>query len=186
MFPSDGSVNRRLPWLLTGSRGSVSLLSSATMKTLRLPWSVSQASLRSARNTPSCLARLLTPAAKRPPGCRGVGAPVSPLVWPIRRGDRRLSQVPREPLCTSALLLDPGRTRARGLWRSGAAPVGIKTKAPAIQIFRGSITQLLCSLPTLEAAISGDSPRLVSGWWPPFPGGALVPHRVPAKNFHFD
>jgi integrase len=34
--PSDGSVNRRLPWLLTGSRGPVSLLSDATTETLRL------------------------------------------------------------------------------------------------------------------------------------------------------
>ena len=154
------------------------------MKTLRLPWSVSLASLRSARNTSSCLARSLIPAAKPPLGCRGVGVPVSPLVWPIGGGDRRLSQVPREPLRTSALLLDPGRTLARGVGRSGAAPAGIKTKAPAMGQFRGSITRLLCPLPTLEAAISGDSPRLASGWLPPFPGGALVPHRVPAKNFH--
>jgi hypothetical protein len=109
--------------------------------------------------------------------------PVSPCFWPCRRGDRRISQVPREPIRTSALLLDPGRTLAPGLGRSGAAPAGIKAKAPAIRIFRGSIPQLLCPLPTLEAVISGDSPRLASGWWPPFPGGALVPHGVPVKNF---
>jgi hypothetical protein len=153
------------------------------MKTLRLPRSVSRASLRSANDTPSSLAHSLTPAAKLPLECPGVGEPVSPLVWPIRRGDRRISQVPREPLRPSALLLDPGRTVARGLWRFGAAPAGIKAKAPAISIFRGSITQLLCSLPTLEAVLSGDSPRLASGWLPPFPGGALVPHGVPVKNF---
>jgi hypothetical protein len=175
MFPSGSSVNRRLPWLLTGFRGSVSLLSGATMKTLRLPWPVSPASLRSACDTSSCLARSLTPAAKLPLECQDVGMPVSPRFWPCRRGDRRISQVPREPFCTSALLLDPGRTRARGLGRSGAAPVVIKTKAPAIRIFRGSITQLLCPLPTLEAVISGDSPRLASGWWPPFPGGLCFP-----------
>jgi hypothetical protein len=87
----------------------------------------------------------------------------------------RCSQVPREPSCTSALLLDPGRTLARGVGRSGAAPADIKAKAPAIRIFRGSITRLLCPLPTLEAVLSGDSPRLASGWWPPFPGGALLP-----------
>jgi hypothetical protein len=181
--PGGGSVNRRLPWLLTGFRGPVSLLSSATVKTLRLPWSVSRASLRSARDTPSCSARSLTPAAKRPLGCRGVGVPVSPLIWPIRRGDRRISQVPREPLCTSALLLDPGRTHARGVGRSGAAPVGIKTKAPAIRIFRGSITQLLCSLHTLEAVLSGDSPMLASGWLPPFPGGAFASPQGSCKEF---
>jgi hypothetical protein len=143
------------------------------MKTLRLPWSVSPASLRSARDTPSCLARSLTPAAKLSLGCRDVVEPVSPCFWQCRRGDRRISQVPREPMRTSALLLDPGRTLARGFWRSGAAPVGIKTKAPAIGMFRGSITQLLCSLHTLEAVLSGDSPMLASGWLPPFPGGAF-------------
>jgi hypothetical protein len=157
------------------------------MKTLRLPWSVSPASLRSANDTPSCLARSLTPAAKLSLGCQDVRVPVSSFVWRSRRGDRRISQVPREPLRTSALLLDPGRTVARGLWRSGAAPAGIRTKAPAIRIFRGSMTQLLCPPPTLKAAISDDSPRLASGWLPPFPGGALVPtgflQRISASNY---
>src|SRR5690242_19399047 len=74
-------------------------------------------------------------------------------------------------------------TVARGVWRSGAAPAGIKAKAPAIAIFRGSITRLLCPLPTLEAVLSGDSPRLASGWLPPFSGGVPIPHGVPAKNF---
>ena len=35
----------------------------------------------------------------------------------------RSSQVPREPLRTSALLLDPGRTLARGVWRDRARPI---------------------------------------------------------------
>jgi hypothetical protein len=48
------------------------------------------------------------------------------------------------------------------------------------------MTRLLCSLHTLEAVLSGDSPMLASGWLPPFPGGDFVSHRVPAKNFHFD
>jgi hypothetical protein len=186
VFPGGSSVDRRPPSLLTGFRGPVSLLSGATMRTLRLPWSVSRASLRSAHNTPSCLARSLTPAAKRSLGCQDVGKPVPSLLWPIGGGDRRRSQVSREPFCTSALLLDPGRTLAPGLvGRSGAAPAGIKAKAPANPVFRGSITQLLCPRPTLEAALSDDSPRLASGWWPPFPGG-VVPHGVPVKNFHID
>jgi hypothetical protein len=65
------------------------------------------------------------------------------------------------------------------------APVGIRTKAPAISIFRGSITQLLYPLHTLDAAISDDSPMLASGWLPPFPGGAVNSRWVPARNFHF-
>jgi hypothetical protein len=45
--------------------------------------------------------------------------PVPPLLWPVRKGDSRFSQVPRGPLRTSALLLDPGWTIALGaltLW----------------------------------------------------------------------
>ena len=164
MFPSGSSVTRRPPWLLAGFRGSVSLLSSATMETLRLPLSVSKASLRSALDTSSCLACLLTPAAKSHsgvPGCCSCQCP--PCFWPFRKGDRRLSQVSREPFRTFALLSDPGRTIALGFWRSGAAPAGIKAKAPAIsQYFEAqshgfctrcirlrppSLTTLQCSLP---------------------------------------
>jgi hypothetical protein len=116
VFPSGSSVTRRPPWLLAGFRGSVSLLSSATMETLRLPLSVSKASLRSALDTFSCLACLLTPAAKSPPVCQVViKCQCPPLFWPLRKGDRRLSQVSREPFRTFALLLDPGRTIALGI-----------------------------------------------------------------------
>jgi hypothetical protein len=58
-FLDGSSVTRRPPWLLAGSLGSVSLLSSATMKALRLPFSVSTTSLRLAIDTFSCLARSL-------------------------------------------------------------------------------------------------------------------------------
>src|SRR6266404_914455 len=82
----------------------------ATMRALRLPLSFSTASLRSAIDTSWCLARLLTPAAKSVPVCQVVVLPVSSLFWFSRRGDRRISQVPRKPFRTFALLLDPGRT----------------------------------------------------------------------------
>ena len=164
MFPSGSSVTRRPPWLLAGFRGSVSLLSSASMETLRLPLSVSKASLRSALDTFSCLACLLTPAAKSSLVCQVVVyASVLPCSGHFRKGDRRLSQVSREPFRTFALLSDPGRTIALGFWRSGAAPAGIKAKAPAIsQYFEAqshgfctrcirlrppSLTTLQCSLP---------------------------------------
>jgi len=146
------------------------------MKTLRLPLSVSTTSLRSAIDTSSCLAFSLTPAAKSLPVCQVVvKTSVFPCSGHFRKGDSRLSQVSREPFRTFALLSDPGRTIALGFWRSGAAPAGIKTKAPAITIFRGSITRLLYSLHTLDAAISDDSPMLASGWLPPFPGGLCGP-----------
>ena len=127
---------------------------------------------------------LLTPAAKLSPGCRDVGKPVPSLIWQIGGGDRGLSQVPREPFCTSALPSEPGRTLTRDVGRSGAAPVDIRTKAPAIWIFRGSITRLLCSLPTLKAVLSGDSPRPVSGRLPPFSGRAFFRPRFLQRNFH--
>jgi hypothetical protein len=120
VFPRGGSVDRRPPSLLTGSRGPVCLFSDAPMKTLRLPWSVSRASLRSARDTPSCLARSLPSPAKLVRRCQDLGKPVPSLVWPVGGGDRRPSQGSREPTRTAALLLDPGRSLAPGLvgrWR---------------------------------------------------------------------
>ena len=98
VFPSDGSAFRRPPWLLTGSLGMVRLLSNATMRPLRLPLPVSPGSWLSlsdpllgpavslAQDTGSLAAR------------RGVGVPVSPLAWLFSEGERRISQVPREPL----------------------------------------------------------------------------------------
>ena len=112
---SQWQFRKPTPPLAThGFRGSVSLLSGATMRALRLPLSISTASLRSAIDTSWCLAPLLTPAAKSVPVCQVVVLPVSSLFWFSRRGDRRISQVPREPFRTFALLLDPGRTIALG------------------------------------------------------------------------
>src|SRR5215469_4359572 len=147
------------------------------MKTLRLPLSVSTTSLRSAIDTSSCLAFSLTPAAKSLPVCQVVvKTSVFPCSGHFRKGDSRLSQVSREPFRTFALLSDPGRTIALGFWRSGAAPAGIKAKSSShLSIFRGSVTRLLYSLHTLEAAISDDSPMLASGRLPPFPGGLPSP-----------
>ena len=119
MFPSGSSVNRRPPWLLTGFRGSVSLLSGATMRALRLPLSISTASLRSAINTSWCLTGLLTPAAKSVLVCQVVVLPVSTLFWFRRRGDRRISQVPREPfshICPTLRLRPDPCARLLTLW----------------------------------------------------------------------
>ena len=45
--------------------------------------------------------------------CQGVLLPVSPSFWLFSEGERRISQVLREPLRPFALLSDPGRTSAR-------------------------------------------------------------------------
>jgi hypothetical protein len=147
------------------------------METLRLPLSVSKASLRSALDTFSCLACLLTPAAKSPPVCQVVvKCQCPPLFWPLRKGDRRLSQVSREPFRTFALLLDPGRTIALGILPLWYCSRRHKDESSSyLSIFRGSIARLLHSLHTLDAAISDDSPMLASEWLPPFPGGPSGP-----------
>src|SRR6201993_3898290 len=136
------------------------------MKTLRLPLSVSTASLRSAIDTSSRLARLLTPAAKSHsgvPGCCSCQCP--PLLWPLpKRRQEALSSFQGTPFRTFALLSDPGRTIALGFWRSGAAPAGIKAKAPAISQYFEAQSHGFCtrcirlrppSLSTLQCSLPG-------------------------------
>jgi hypothetical protein len=120
VFLNGSSVFRPSPWLLAGSHGSVSLLSSATMRRLRLPLSISGASLPSAPDTFSCLVVSLTSVAKslsEVPGLCSTSCSLSS--GSFRKGDRRISQVSRQPFRSFALLLDPGRTIALGfsaLW----------------------------------------------------------------------
>ena len=120
MFPSGSSVTRRPPWLLAGSLGSVSLLSGATMRTLRLPLSVSTTSLRSAIDTSSCLARSLTPAAKSHsgvPGCCSCQCP--PLLWPLpKRRQEALSsfQGTLSHICPALRPRPDHRVRLLTLW----------------------------------------------------------------------
>ncbi len=157
MFPNGSSVLRRSPWLLTGSLGSVRLLSGATMGSLRLPLLVSARSLRLRSDTLRCLALSLAPAAKRLPVRQDVVRPVSPLLWLSAQGSRRISQVPREPLHPFALLSDPGRISAPGIC-FGASMLPHTARLVRLQprcIFRDSITRLLGSLHTLRAALSG-------------------------------
>ena len=177
MFLSASSVTRRPPWLLAGSLGSVSLLSGATMKTLRLPLSVSTTWLRSAIYTSSRLARLLTPAAKSHsgvPGCCSCQCP--PLFWPLpKRRQEALSsfQGTLSHICPALRPRPDHRVRLLALWCCSRWHKG--ESSSNLSIFRGSITRLLYSLHTLEAAISDDSPMLASGRLPPFPGGLCGP-----------
>jgi hypothetical protein len=120
VFPSGSSVTRRPPWLLAGSLGSVSRLSGATMRTLRLPLSVSTSSLRSAIDTSSCLARSLSPAAKSPsgvPGCCSCQCP--PLFWPLpKRRQEALSsfQGTLSHICPALRPRPDHRVRLLTLW----------------------------------------------------------------------
>ena len=176
MLPHGGSVFRRPPWLLTGFLGWFCLLSSATMRPLRLPLSLSPSSWLSLGDTLLCPAFSLAQITGSLSVRRGVRLPVSPCFWLFSEGERRISQVPREPLRPFALLSDPGRTSTPG-------PCGVSV-LPSVErwrrlqrqtLFRDSITRLLDSPPTLRAAISGDDARVASGWRPAFSGRGLIP-----------
>src|SRR6202789_1370877 len=84
------------------------------MRPLRLPLSFSPGSLLSPGDTLLCLAVSLTPDTRSLPVRQGVLLPVSPAFWLFSEGERRISQVPREPLRPFALLSDPGRTSTPG------------------------------------------------------------------------
>ena len=147
------------------------------MKTLRLPLSVSTTSLRSAIDTFSCLARSLTPAAKSHSGVPGCGScQCPPLLWPLlKRRQEALSsfQGTLSHICPALSPRPDHRVRLLTLWCcSRRHKDGSSSNS---SIFRGSVTRLLYSLHTLEAAISDDSPMLASGRLPPFPGGLSGP-----------
>lgn len=79
------------------------------------------------------------------------------------RGNRRLSQLPKRPFTASPRSPTPGspaHLTFNGAW---ARPPHVSTtKAPPI-CFRGSITRLYSSLPTLEGGLSAYQPRVASG-----------------------
>ena len=176
MFPSGGSVFRQPPWLLTGFLGWVRLLSVATMGPLRLPLSISTGLFLSPVDPLLCLAFSLTPLARPLAMCQGVLLPVSPSFWLFSEGERRISQVLREPLRPFALLSDPGRTSAPGTCgASGLPPFERRRRLQRSYFFRDSITRLLDSLHTLRAAISGDDAMFATGWLPAFTGRGSIP-----------
>jgi hypothetical protein len=175
VFLSGSSVTRRPPWLLAGSLGSVSLLSGATMKTLRLPLSVSTTSLRLAIDTFSCLARSLTPAAKSHsgvPGCCSCQCP--PLLWPLpKRRQEALSsfQGTLSHICPALRPRPDHRVRLLTLWCCSrrhndesssnhqsfeAQSHGFCTRC--IRLRPPSLTTLQCSLPGGCHLSRADSP----------------------------
>jgi hypothetical protein len=80
-------------------------------------------------------------------------------------GDARASQVPGEPQYVHALLLDPGGTWAPGQSGASVLPsVVLKTSAPAMRSFRGSITRPARSLSTLRRAVY-PTPRKTRFRW---------------------
>lgn len=149
MFPINGSVTRCLPFLLTGSLGQVTPLSSGTMKALRLP-ECRRRGLRSSlartycvdgivRVRRMCAARNRAPSASVPPGG---GQPVHPRPVLLSQNtlDLPASQTAHR---VDALLIDPGRILMPGLYgTSMLSPSSQTLRTPALRQFRGSITRL--------------------------------------------
>ena len=168
VVPTTVPQPRHPPWLLTGSLGLVTLFSFATMGMLRLPLPFSRAfALRSASDTPESLPVSWRTREESSPAPSDLGSPVwSVLRLLLLRGDRRLSQLPRRPRCRFAVLSDPGRTSTPDLCGASVLPpLSSRRRLPLVLKFRGSITRLRGSLPTLEDAISGRQPRVASGGW---------------------
>jgi hypothetical protein len=100
----------------------------------------------------------------------------SPLPGITHMEASRTSQVPGEPLCSYAVLSDPGGTDASGAWTSSVLPPQRPRRRLPRLIFRGSIARLWNSLCTLRAAdCSHQHATLASGCWPALPGGIGCP-----------
>lgn len=151
MFPHNSSVTRRLPFLLTGSLGSVSPLSNGTMKALRLPMSHQSgfvcssptptplaASFVSCRSPDSSMPQPL-PARHR----QGVGLPVAPSSGYGVRGTHWISQLPRQSLACMPRSRTPARPSHLAI--CGASVLSPESQTPrthAMRQFRGSIARL--------------------------------------------
>ena len=115
--------------------------------------------------------------------------PVSSLLLAIpKRRQEALSsfQGTLSHICPALRPRPDHRVRLLALWCCSRWHKG--ESSSNLSIFRGSITRLLYSLHTLEAAISDDSPMLASGRLPPFPGGLCGPtgflQRISTSGYH--
>jgi len=132
------------------------------MEILRLPLFFS-APLLSTPDTSGCSSLSLLSRRERTlsPGPCSVGWVPFRLLF---RGNRRLSQLPVSPRYRFAVLSDPGRTSTPNPYGASVwPPLSQPRRLPRSSFFRGSITRLYGSLPTLEDALSGRQPRLASG-----------------------
>lgn len=179
-FPSNDSVTRPPPSLLTGSPGFGYPAFHRYYEAAKTSRSSSRKLAFPRLTVPSLLPlvlRVLPPMGARGPRpwAWGLVSRVCPfrLFWD---GNYGISRVPRQPQCAFAPLLDPGRAViTKPLRCHGVAPASLTTKAPATTWFRSSITRLLHLLSTLRAAIADDYARLASGRWLTVTGWAYLP-----------
>ena len=175
----DASTTRPRPSLLPGSLELVSPVSIGTTRRLRLPLFVSAPSLcRSVRDT--SVPRLSSLASDR----GGVGRCSGPwftgvaLSGCILRGDRRLSQLPEKPYTALPCSPTPGGLPRQTMTTRRCCPRCVQDAGSSDNFcFRGSMTRLCSSLPTLEDAISGASQGSL-----PAAGQALPSGLVPAGS----
>jgi len=175
----DASATRPLPSLLPGSLELVSPVSIGTTRRLRLPLFVSAPSLcRSVRDTSVPRLCSLTTDRGGVGRCSGpwfTGVALSGYNLP---GTQEALPASRETLYCSALLSDPGRTSTPDHDGASVLPTScLKRGLLHCKLFRGSMTRLCSSLPTLEGAISGASQGSL-----PAAGQALPSGLVPAGS----
>ena len=142
VFPSHGPILRRIPSLLTGSRGAVRLFSSGTMNALRLPTALGSRFIRHF----TFATRLAVGFA---PPCATTGARQPGLVQPVDLSGNLFRETigsPKfpgnpwtcsliEPTHTYALFFDPGRTsRARPCARSVLFPFSQTPGTPTLSV----------------------------------------------------
>lgn len=179
----DASATRPLPSLLPGFLELVSPVSIGTMRRLRLPLFVSAPSLCGSVCDTSA-PRLFSLTSDR----GGVGCCSGPCVTGVVlsgnfRGDSRLSQLPETP-CTAmpCSYQTPGGLPRLTMKALRYCPHLSYDEGSPLLHFRGSVTRLCSSLPTLEDVVSERQPRLASGCWSGF-SGRIGSRRVSVETF---
>jgi hypothetical protein len=175
MFPISGAVTRPLPSLLTGSSGMSYPAFNGTMKRLRLPASISHAPSPSRADTTSLT---LTVRSRGRQGSRPQAwslvsrfAPSGISGW--RRRDLPSSQEAPLHICPAPR---PRQDRIhQAIAMVQCCPRYFHDEGSCDAMFRGSLTELLCPLSTLRAAITDDYARLASGWRLPVTGWDWLP-----------
>jgi hypothetical protein len=146
---------------------------------LRLP-SVLPAALRFLRlAVPHLRCHFVSPVRpQRQSVSQGFWMPVSPFRPHCRCGDKRVSQVPGEPLCTCPALLRPrwDRTRQANFSVSMLPSATTTSSAPTISGLSG-LNRTACTLAVYASqhGLPHNHARLASGCWPALPGGVGYP-----------
>jgi len=181
MFPSNGSVTRRLASLPRVLPGGVSLVP-RYYQGVTTPCRPSRRVSFPSRGRYQGRTRVSLPQGGVPPRGPGVVHPVPPAG--VFLGDDRVSHVPGEPSCAYALLFDPGRSRHPTTRCIVTAPAKIHNEGPCNSTHFGAQSHGLSTHCLRFAGRVAPPPRktrfrlLVRLY-----RAGLATHRVPAKGF---